>query len=158
GSRGYLRLWPRRGNHDAHATPLRSAAVVAVAAFTGLRKEEISALMWEHYRDGLLYVEKSKWRTHITNPKTRKSKAPVPVIARLRRSWTDGAWQWGARSRAGCSVPVLFLGGKIPCFGPGCHATGGSVCRWRSAEPREGQPTWTSSRMTSHNNSISPTP
>jgi len=40
--------------------PLRSAAVVAVAVFTGLRKGEISALMWEHYRDGLLYVEKSK--------------------------------------------------------------------------------------------------
>ena len=32
------------------------------------------------------------------------------------------------------------------------------MCRWRSAEPREGQPTWTSSRMTSHNNSINPTP
>jgi integrase len=65
--------------------PLRSAAVVAVAAFTGLRKGEISALMWDHYRDGLLYVEKSKWHAHITDPKTRKSKSPVPVIAPLAK-------------------------------------------------------------------------
>lgn len=65
--------------------PLRSAVVVAIAAFTGLRKGEISALMWEHYREALLYVEKSKWRTHISNPKTKKSKAPVPVIAPLAK-------------------------------------------------------------------------
>ncbi len=65
--------------------PIRSAAVVAVAAFTGLRKREISALMREHYRDGLLYVEKSKWRAYITDPKTSKSKSPVPVIAPLAK-------------------------------------------------------------------------
>jgi integrase len=65
--------------------PLRSAAVVAVAAFTGLRKGEIGALRWENYRDGLLYVEKSKWRGHINDPKTRKSKSPVPVISALAK-------------------------------------------------------------------------
>lgn len=65
--------------------PLRSAVVVAIAAFTGLRKGEISALMWKHFREGLQYVEKSKWRTHISNPKTKKSKAPVPVIAPLAK-------------------------------------------------------------------------
>ena len=61
--------------------------------------------MWEHYRDGLLYVEKSKWRTHITNPKTRKSKAPVPVIAplakildrwRLAMGSPESGWMFGA--------------------------------------------------------------
>jgi integrase len=87
--------------------PLRSAAVVAVAAFTGLRKGEISALMWEHYRDGLLYVEKSKWRAHITDPKTRKSKSPVPVIAplgkildrwRLAMGSPQSGWMFGSNA------------------------------------------------------------
>jgi integrase len=64
---------------------LRSAAVVATAAFTGLRKGEIGALRWEHYRGNLLYVEKSKWRGHITDPKTKKSKSPVPVISALAK-------------------------------------------------------------------------
>jgi integrase len=85
--------------------PLRSAAVVSVAAFTGLRKGEISALMWEQYRDGLLYVEKSKWRTHLSGPKTKKSKSPVPVIAPLAKileRWRgtmgnpDSGWMFGS--------------------------------------------------------------
>lgn len=83
---------------------LRSAAVVAVAAFTGLRKGEIGALRWENYREGLLYVEKSKWRGHINDPKTRKSKAPVPVISalagvlgrwRAARGNPDSGWMFG---------------------------------------------------------------
>jgi integrase len=85
--------------------PLRSAAVVCVAAFTGLRKGEISALMWEQYREGLLYVEKSKWRTHMSGPKTNKSKSPVPVIAPLAKileRWRgttgnpDSGWMFGS--------------------------------------------------------------
>jgi integrase len=70
--------------------PLRSAAVVAVAAFTGLRKGEIAALKWDNYRQGLLYVEQSKWRKHIDDPKTGKSKSPVPVIfplAKILERW-----------------------------------------------------------------------
>lgn len=65
--------------------PLRSAVVVAKAAFTGLGKGEISALMWKHYREGLLYFEKSKWRTYISHPKIKKSKTPVLVIAPLSK-------------------------------------------------------------------------
>jgi integrase len=85
--------------------PLRSAAVVAVAAFTGLRKGEIAALTWNQYTNGLLYVEKSKWRTHLNSPKTKKSKAPVPVIAPLARilgRWRtamgnpDSGWMFGS--------------------------------------------------------------
>jgi integrase len=85
--------------------PLRSAAVVSVAAFTGLRKGEVSALRWEQYREGLLYVEKSKWRAHLSGPKTRKSKSPVPVIgplAKVLERWRrtmgnpDSGWMFGS--------------------------------------------------------------
>ncbi|MBI2817812.1 MAG: site-specific integrase [Acidobacteria bacterium] len=58
-------------------------AIIAVFAYTGLRKGEVAALRWESWRDGALWVEQSAWRTQLTDPKSVKSKSPVPVIAPL---------------------------------------------------------------------------
>src|SRR5262249_726005 len=55
----------------------------AVAAFSGLRIGEIEGLRWEDYRGGEIYVSRSIWSGHITDPKTAKSRAPVPVIRQL---------------------------------------------------------------------------
>ncbi len=63
--------------------PARSA--VAVAAFGGLRRGEIRGLTWGDYTGELLYVRRSVWRGHTTEPKTTASKKPVPVIAPLRK-------------------------------------------------------------------------
>jgi len=60
-------------------------AVIAVFAYTGLRKSEVMALRCESWRDGALWVEKSCWRREFTEPKSAKSKAPVSVIAPLAR-------------------------------------------------------------------------
>jgi integrase len=60
-------------------------AIIAVFAYTGLRKSEVAALRCESWRDGALCVEKSCWRGGFTEPKSRKSKAPVPVIAPLAK-------------------------------------------------------------------------
>lgn len=49
----------------------------------GLRHGEIQGLLWENYRDGELFVSRSIWNGRITDPKTRKSRAPVPVIRQL---------------------------------------------------------------------------
>jgi len=64
-----------------------AATVVTVAAYTGLRLGELRGLIWEAYTPaadkdsfGLLYVTRSIWRNFIGDPKTEKSKAPVPVI------------------------------------------------------------------------------
>lgn len=57
--------------------------LIAVFAYTGLRKGEVEALRWENWRDGLLWVEQSSWRGQFTEPNSQKSKAPVPVIASL---------------------------------------------------------------------------
>jgi len=87
--------------------PLCSAAVIAVAAFTGLRKGEIAALTWDNYREGLLYVEQSKWRAHLDDPKTDRSKSPVPVIsplAKILERWRramgnpEHGWMFGSGS------------------------------------------------------------
>jgi len=67
-----------------------SAAAVATAAFTGLRLGELRGLTWESYEPaqdeeslGWLNVTRSVWRNTVGDPKTAKSKAPVPVISQL---------------------------------------------------------------------------
>jgi integrase len=69
-----LRLFPE---------PARS--IVGVAAFTGLGRSEIRGQMWEHYTGDALKVTRSVWESFVNEPKTRKRKAPVPVILPLRR-------------------------------------------------------------------------
>jgi len=70
-----------------------SATAVATAAFTGVRLGELRGLTWESYepaRDeeslGWLNVTRSVWRNTVGDPKTAKSKAPVPVIPQLAQS------------------------------------------------------------------------
>ena len=49
----------------------------------GLRHGEIQGLLWENYRDAEMYVTRSIWYGRVTEPKTRKRLAPVPVIRQL---------------------------------------------------------------------------
>jgi integrase len=63
--------------------PEPAATVFSVAAFAGLRFGELQGLNWEDYREGALWVSRSVWNGHENEPKTRKSKAPVPVIKQL---------------------------------------------------------------------------
>jgi integrase len=60
-----------------------AATAFAVAAFMGLRQGEIQGLLWENYRDGEIYVSRSIWNGRVNEPKTRKGRAPVPVIRQL---------------------------------------------------------------------------
>jgi integrase len=67
-----------------------SATAVATAAFTGLRLGELRGLTWRSYEPaqdeeslGWLNVTQSVWRDTVGDPKTAKSKAPVPVIPQL---------------------------------------------------------------------------
>src|SRR5215469_136782 len=63
--------------------PEPAATAFAIAAFTGLRVGEIEGLDWNDYRDGEIYVSRSIWNGLASDPKTRKSRAPVPVIKPL---------------------------------------------------------------------------
>jgi len=63
--------------------PEPSATAFAVAAFMGLRHGEIQGLLWENYRNGELYVSRSIWNGRVSDPKTRKGRAPVPVVRQL---------------------------------------------------------------------------
>jgi len=63
--------------------PEPAATAFAVAGFMGLRHGEIQGLLWENYHDGEMYVSRSIWNGRISDPKTRKGRAPVPVIRQL---------------------------------------------------------------------------
>jgi integrase len=65
--------------------PEPAATIVAVAAFTGVRKGELRGLLWENYDGEQVLISQSFWRGHLLEPKTRQSKSPVPVIERLAR-------------------------------------------------------------------------
>jgi integrase len=63
--------------------PEPAATVFSVAAFAGLRFGELQGVNWEDWHDGALWVSRSMWNGHVNEPKTRKSRAPVPVIKQL---------------------------------------------------------------------------
>ena len=63
--------------------PEPAATAFAVAAFMGLRHGEIQGLLWENYSHGELYVSRSIWNGRVSDPKTRKGRAAVPVIRQL---------------------------------------------------------------------------
>jgi integrase len=59
-------------------------AVVATAAFTGLRLAELRGLQWRDFQDGRLSVKRTMWRTRESLPKTESSENTVPVLPILR--------------------------------------------------------------------------
>ncbi|MCU1299108.1 MAG: phage integrase [Acidobacteriaceae bacterium] len=63
--------------------PEPAVTVVATAAFTGLRKGELRGLDWKDYADAELRISRSVWSQEVSDPKTRKSKSPIPVISPL---------------------------------------------------------------------------
>jgi len=63
--------------------PEPAATLVAAAAFTGARKGEVRGFLWENYDGEELYISQSFWRGHAAEPKTRSSKAQIPVISQL---------------------------------------------------------------------------
>jgi integrase len=65
----------------------RSATIVAVAAFSGLRRSEIQGLRWPDYdaEAASLRVERSVWEGIADETKTDASNGSVPVISALAR-------------------------------------------------------------------------
>jgi integrase len=63
--------------------PEPAATIVAAAAFTGARKGEVRGFLWENYDGEQVYISQSFWRGHVLAPKTRKSNAPISVVAQL---------------------------------------------------------------------------
>ena len=61
--------------------------VVALAAFSGLRKSEIQGLRWSDIKDGQIHVQRIAWRTTAIEEttKTEASQSAVPILKVLRK-------------------------------------------------------------------------
>src|SRR6266852_2658982 len=73
------------GEIKAMLAVLREPAwtVVLAAALTGLRKSELRGLEWENFDGKELSVKHSVWNSTVNEPKTNRSKAPIPVVKQL---------------------------------------------------------------------------
>jgi integrase len=65
------------------AVPEPASTLIAAAAFTGARRGELRGMFWENYRNGEMLIAKSVWNGITTDPKSKKSRAPVQIIAQL---------------------------------------------------------------------------
>lgn len=65
--------------------PEPSRTVLAIAGFAGLRRGELEGLLWESYDGESLKVSRAMWQGIAGEPKSKKSKASVPVVAPLRK-------------------------------------------------------------------------
>jgi integrase len=63
--------------------PEPARTVVLAAAWTGLRKSELRGLTWADFNGKELTVRRSVWNETISEPKTRRSRAPIPVVKQL---------------------------------------------------------------------------
>jgi integrase len=60
--------------------PLNALTVIAIAAFTGLRKGELRTLRPEDYDGSSLKVKRAAWRKHVNTPKGKRGVGIVPLI------------------------------------------------------------------------------
>jgi integrase len=94
--------------------PEPAATAVETDAWTGLRESELRGLTWDCYQAasdhdslGVLEVRRAVWRNHVGEPKTERSKAPVPIIPQLAQRL--------AAHRKACGNPIngpIFANGR----------------------------------------------
>jgi integrase len=105
---------------DALADEPVASAVLATAAFTGLRRSELRGLRWEDLRDNQLFVTRTVWNTSERDKtKTADSKAPVPVLpilAKLLDTYRNGFPSEGyifAGPKSGRSLNLANLARRV---------------------------------------------
>ena len=114
--------------------PEPAATAVAVAAFTGARRGEIRGMLWENFKENQISITQSVFGSHIDEPKSPKSKAPVPVIAPLakfleRHRRTSGNPSTGLifRTPSGTSME---LGSCCEVCNSSCFGQGENIVAW----------------------------
>jgi integrase len=65
--------------------PEPARTMVGLASFGGLRRAELAGTEWPNYTGKQIWVTQSVWEGIVDEPKTRRSKAPIPVIAPLQQ-------------------------------------------------------------------------
>jgi integrase len=87
-----------------------SWTIVLTAALTGLRKSEIMGLQWEDFDGKELRVTRSVWNGIVGKPKTKRSRAPIPVVSQL----VDALGAHRLRMGALAAGPIFQAGNGKP--------------------------------------------
>jgi integrase len=86
--------------------------VVLCAALTGLRKSEIRGLTWDDFDGKELSVRHSVWNSIVSEPKTKRSQAPVPVVKQLADALDAHRLRAGILAQP--SLPIFQAGNGKP--------------------------------------------
>lgn len=86
--------------------------VVLTAALTGLRKSELRGLTWENFDGKELNVTRSVWNSTVSEPKTRRSRSPIPVVKLLADALEAHRLRAGILAQPG--LPIFQAGNGQP--------------------------------------------
>lgn len=92
--------------------PQPAWTVVQTAAWAGFRKSELRGLRWEDFDGETLTVRRSVWNSVTSEPKTNRSKAPVPVVKRLADALEAHKLRAGILAQPG--LPIFQAGNGKP--------------------------------------------
>jgi integrase len=93
--------------------PEPDRTLVATAAFTGLRKSELRGLQWPDYDGKTLTITRSLWRGFVGKPKSRASRASVPVIPVLRQMLDAHRARAGKPTAEKRAADFIFCGTRL---------------------------------------------
>src|SRR5947207_1933882 len=86
--------------------------VVLCAALTGLRKSELRGLTWENFDGKELSVTRSVWNSTVNEPKTRRSRSPIPVVKQLADALETHKLRAGKLAKP--TLPIFQAGNGRP--------------------------------------------
>jgi integrase len=90
--------------------PIRT--VVLTAALTGLRKSELRGLTWDSFDGKELSVTRSVWNSTVSEPKTRRSRSPIPVVRQLADALESHRLRMGVLAQP--TLPIFQAGNGQP--------------------------------------------
>jgi integrase len=86
--------------------------IVLTAALTGVRKGEIRGLCWGDFDGKELSVKRSVWNSTVNEPKTNRSKAPIPVVKQLAEALEAHKLRMGILAQP--ELPIFQAGNGKP--------------------------------------------
>jgi integrase len=86
--------------------------VVLTAALTGLRKSELRGLTWDSFDGKELSVTRSVWNSTVSEPKTRRSRSPIPVVRQLADALESHRLRMGMLAQP--TLPIFQAGNGQP--------------------------------------------
>jgi integrase len=92
--------------------PEPARTIVLTAAFSGLRKSELRGLTWGSYNGEQLSVDRSVWNSTVNEPKTKRSRSPIPVVRPLAEALEAHRLRAGELAQA--NLPIFQAGNGQP--------------------------------------------